>query len=168
MPRLHKLYLHTVAVARWSVLWMTPCLHIMAMHSSWDREYAHAYWLTGAFHAMPAKMKLLKLCCQDIQNRIYFSAEKNILKKTEFYVICKLLFPTHDFLYIVYMYIVLDYKYHCILYVAICKWPLALWCLINWLIFEISGPVEAWYCAGWFMDRWQPKHVASDHDEVFW
>jgi len=81
MPRLHKLYLHTVAVARSSVLWMTPCLHIMAMHSSWDREYAHAYWLTAAFHAMPAKMKLLKLCCQDIQNRFYFSAEKNILKK---------------------------------------------------------------------------------------
>jgi len=35
------------------------------------------------------------------------------------------------FLYIVY--IVLDYN-HCILYIATCKWPLALCCLINKLI----------------------------------
>jgi len=31
------------------------------------------------------------------------------------------------------VYIVLDYN-HCILYIATCKWPLALCCLINWLI----------------------------------
>jgi len=43
-----------------------------------------------------------------------------------FYVICKLLFPTHDYFYILYT---LSWT----IIIATCKWPLALCCLINWL-----------------------------------